>query len=154
MDKSELGIDREDELREEAKQDEALEDAGLRQCDECNGVLPLAQFRDNGTICDECYDIPCPLCTEKMPRSREEIGFCEDCAQEIADEKAGKSQKVLVIYDELIPQVQARAIQNLRAEMMKADSVVISNEKIANLSAQIGLKYYADGTLFVPGGQQ
>jgi hypothetical protein len=151
---SELENDRIEELDAEGKQDAALEKAGVRYCDECHAVRLISRFPNNGTVCDECCDIPCPLCTEKMPRSRETIGFCEGCEQEIADEKAGKSHKVLVIYDELIPQVQAKAIQSLRAEMAKADSISISNEVIANLSARIGLKYFADGTLWIPGGQQ
>jgi hypothetical protein len=149
-----LENDRIEELDAEGKQDAALEKAGVRYCDECHAVKLIERFPNNGTVCDACTDIICQICKGNMPRSREEIGFCEGCEQEIADEKAGKSHKVLVIYDELIPQVQAKAIQSLRAEMAKADSISISNEVIANFSAKWNLKYYADGTLFVPGGQQ
>lgn len=152
MDKSELGQDREEELDIEGKQDAALEKVGVRYCTKCHAVRLIARFPDNGTVCDECPNIPCNLCTDKMPRTREEIGYCEDCEKEIAAEKAGQSRKVLIIYDELIPQVQAKAIQNLRDVLNKP--TVISNEVIANLSAKIGLKYYADGTLHIPEGQR
>jgi hypothetical protein len=149
-----LENDRIEELDVEGKQDAALEKAGVRYCDECHAVRLTSRFPNNGTICDECCDIICQICKGNMPRSREEIGYCEECELEIQEEKTGHTIPKLIIYDELIPQVQAKAIQSLKAEMLKADSVVISNEQIANLSAHIGLKYFADGTLFVPGGQQ